>query len=168
MFGNAIASSKASAESQLAPFLEFVKARRGAMAAWLVEIAAIVLAYLALTEPGVTAAEPQLQWEPLDQDDGTLTLETIKWAYMEGLIDRLTALKLMPVEIDDPEGVLKKAEEDRAARDAAQLDADQQAANVVDDVLARVRGAGGTSTTNGVVVPNSQPNGDGARNGVPA
>lgn len=130
VFGNAISSSKASAETQLPVFLEFIKARRGEMARWLVQIAEIALGYLALTTPGVTVSTPILQWEALDQEDGTLTLETVKWAYGEGLIDALTALQLLPPEIDDPEAVLAKAREEKTKRDAQAMERMQQEAQV--------------------------------------
>lgn len=119
IFGNAIASSKASAETQLPVFIEFIKARRGEMVSWLTAIAEIALAYLSLTTPRVSAQTPTLQWEALDQEDGTLTLETIKWAFGEGLLDEKTALMLMPVEIEDPETVLAKAKAEREERRAA-------------------------------------------------
>ena len=119
IFGNAIASSKASAETQLPVFVEFIKARRGEMVAWLTEVAEIALAYLSLTTPRVSAQTPSLQWEALDQEDGTLTLETIKWAFGEGLLDEKTALQLMPVEIEDPEAALAKAKQEREQRRAA-------------------------------------------------
>lgn len=122
MFGNAIASSKASAESQLGPFIEFVKARRGEMGAWLTEIAMIVLAYLSLTTPRVSTQTPTLQWEALDQEDGKLTLETIRWAYATGLLDELTALMLIPVEVEDPEAVLAKARVEREERERKALE----------------------------------------------
>lgn len=116
LLGMAVASSKASAETQLPPFLEYIKMLRGDMARWLVEVAEIALAYLALVEPGVNEGEITLQWEALDQGDGTLTLEAIKWGYLEGLIDELTALQMLPVEIDDPKGVLEKAKREREER----------------------------------------------------
>lgn len=148
VFGNAIASSKASAETQLPIFIRYIEGRRGEMARWLTEIAEIALGYLALTTPGVSTATPMLQWEPLDQQDGTLTLQTIQWALMEGLIDELTALQLMPVEVDDAQAVLEKAKAERAEREANQLDADEQAAGVVQSVLDKVRQNG-----NGANVP---------------
>lgn len=116
VMGNAIASSKASAETQMPVFIEFIKARRGEMARWLTEIAEIALGYLSLTTPGVSVVTPMLQWEALDQEDGNLTLEAIKWAYMEGLLTELTALQLMPVEVDDPETEIAKAKEEREQR----------------------------------------------------
>jgi hypothetical protein len=119
VMGNAISSSKASAETQLPIFLRFIESRRGAMVSWLTEIAEIALGYLVLMTPGVTQDTPVLQWEELDQADGTLTLETIKFALTEGLIDRRTALTLMPVTVEDPDAVLEAADkeaEERAAR----------------------------------------------------
>lgn len=122
VMGNAISSSKASADTQMPVFIEFIKARRGKMVGWLVEIATIVLAYLSLMMTRVRAQTPTLQWEALDQEDGTLTLETIKWAYSVGLLTRLTALQLMPVEVDDPDAELQAVDrerEERAAKAAA-------------------------------------------------
>lgn len=133
VFGNAISSSKASAEVQLPIFIRFIEARRSEMVAWLTDIAEIALGYLALTTPGVTASTPTLQWEELDSADGTLTLETVKWAYAEGLVDELTALQLMPVTVEDAPAVLVKAKAEREQRRqqaqaiaAAQTPADEE------------------------------------------
>lgn len=128
VFGNAIKSSDASAQTQMPIFIQFIKARRGKMTKWLVAIATIVLAYLSLMRTRVAAQEPSLQWEELDQQDGSLTLETIKWAYGEGLLDDLTALQLMPLEVDDPEGVLAKAKQEREEKqkEAMRLAAQQK------------------------------------------
>lgn len=113
VWGNAIASSKASAESQMPPFIRWIEKRRGQAAGWLTDVARVVLAYYALWEPGMTADAPALQWESLTDDDGRLTLDTVSWAYAEGLLDRETALQLAPVEIQDIPGVLARAEQER-------------------------------------------------------
>src|SRR5690606_26307315 len=73
VLGSAVASSKASTETQMPVFIKFIEMRRGEMARWLTEIAEVVLAYLSLMEPGVVAESPQIQWEELDQADGQLT-----------------------------------------------------------------------------------------------
>lgn len=117
ILGNAIKSSDASAQTQMPVFIQFIKARRGKMMKWLVQIATIVLAYLSLMRTRVSAQEPSLQWEELDQQDGTLTLETIKWAFAKGLLTELTALQLMPVEVEDPEGELQRARVEREERE---------------------------------------------------
>lgn len=116
VFGNAITSSKASAETQMPVFIRFIEMRRGEMVGWLTAIAEVVLGYLSLMQPGVAAQTPRLQWEALDQDDGKLTLETIVWAYAEGLLDERTALTLAPVEIEDIETVLDQARQEREER----------------------------------------------------
>lgn len=129
IMGNAIASSKASAETQMPVFEKFIEDRRGQIGGWLVEIAAVVLGYLALIEPGVTAEEPPaLQWQKLTQD-GKLTLETVSWAFSEGLLDRRTALMLAPVEIEDIDQVLDTAKQEAEQRQHEQQDQmDQQLA----------------------------------------
>jgi hypothetical protein len=119
VFGNAISSSKASAEAQMPIWVRFIEARRGDMVGWLTEIAEIALGYLALTTPGVTLATPTLQWEELDSADGTLTLASVQWAYLEGLIDRRTALTLLPVTVEDPDQILDAADAEAKERAAA-------------------------------------------------
>ena len=114
IFGNAIASSKASAETQMPVFVEFIKMRRSEMATWLNEIATVVSIYLSLVSPDlVTTEPPQIQWDDLTSEDGTLTLETLKWAYLEGLIDERTALLLAPVEFEDIDAILVAARAER-------------------------------------------------------
>lgn len=115
VFGNAIASSQASANTQMPVFEKFIDGRRGEAAGWLVEIAQIVNAYQSLTTPGVSQETPTLQWQKLTQD-GTLTLETLKWAYAEGLIDERTALMLAPVDIADVDTILAQAKKERKER----------------------------------------------------
>jgi hypothetical protein len=96
-----------------------------------------------------------LQWEPLDQEDGSLTLETLKWLRLEGLLPDQNAVELAPVEVDDAEAMVAKAKEERAEREEAQLDADEQAAGVVQSVLDRVRqnSNGASANSNGANLP---------------
>lgn len=115
VFGNAISSSKASAEAQMPIFEKFIEARRGEMVGWLTEIAEIALGYLALVTPGITIETPTLQWQPITQDE-RMTLDTLTWAHTEGLIDDRTALMLSPIDVDDVDAVLEKAKEEREAR----------------------------------------------------
>lgn len=131
VFGNAIASSKASAEAQMPVFEKFIEERRGQVGEWLLELAQIVLGYLALIEPGVTVETPSLQWHKLTQD-GKLTLETVSWALAEGLLDRRTALMLAPVEVEDLDAVLDAAKEEAEQRQQEQQDMmDQQLADEI-------------------------------------
>jgi len=117
VFGNAIASSKASADAQMPVFEKFIEGRRGEVAGWLTQIAEIALGYLSLTEPGVTAETPALQWQKLTQD-GRLTLDTLTWALQAGLLDMRTALLLAPVDVEDVDAVLEQAQQESAERQA--------------------------------------------------
>lgn len=120
VLGMAIASSKASAETQMPVFEKFIEMYQGEMSRWLKEIATIVLAYQSLFSPGVSAEVPGLQWRKLTQD-GRLTLDTITWAYQNGLLDRRTSLMLAPVEVEDMDAVLDAAEQERVQRQAESL-----------------------------------------------
>lgn len=96
---------------------KFVEGKRGEIAAWVIELAEIALGYLSLTTPGVVAETPTLQWQKLTQD-GTLTLQTLQWAYTEGLLDRRTALLLAPIDVENPDEILDAAEKERQEREA--------------------------------------------------
>lgn len=123
IFGNAITSSKASAETQMPVFVEYIKKRRAEMNEWLIELSTIVAVYLSLVSPDlVTTEKPKIQWEQLDHEDGSLTLATIQWAYTEGLIDEKTALMLAPVEFEDIEQVLAAAKVENLQKFEAERD----------------------------------------------
>lgn len=115
VFGNAIASSMASATTQMPIWEKYIDGRRQDAGSWLTEIAEIVLGLLSLTTPGVNASVPSIQWNKLTQDN-KLTFEVIAWAFTEGLIDERTALLLAPIEVADIDEVLAKAKEERAER----------------------------------------------------
>lgn len=134
VMGNAISSSKASAEAQMPVFEKFIEGRRAEMVSWLTEIAEIALGYLALMTPGVSTETPALQWQPITQDE-RMTLDTLIWSYTEGLIDRRTALMLAPLDIDDVAAVLDAADEERAER-AAQFPEAQPDEQIFDRDLA--------------------------------
>ncbi len=108
--GTAIASSKASAETQMPVFIRWIEAKRGDVSGWLLELAQVVMGYLRATSPNAGDADINLIWEDLSGEDGQLTLEVVRWAYTEGLIDRETALQLAPVKIMNIQEVLDKAD----------------------------------------------------------
>lgn len=124
VMGNAIASSKASTETQMPVFEKFIEGKQGETRTWLLEIATIALGFLSLVEPGVVADPPQLSWRKISQD-GRLTLATVEWAYSVGLLDDLTAVRLAPVEVDDIEEVLKNAKAQFEARQEKALEQKQ-------------------------------------------
>lgn len=115
VFGNAVSSSKASAEVQMPVFEKFIEMRQGDCMAWMVSLCQIVLRYLSLTTPGVTVEEVKIQWPKLTQNN-RLTFETLQWAYENGLIDRRTALMLAPVGVEDIDRVLAEGEREAEER----------------------------------------------------
>lgn len=134
VLGNAIASSRASAETQMPVFEKFIEGKRAEISGWLTELAEIVLGLLALTTPGVTAETPTIQWQKLTQDE-RLVLDALIWAYTEGLIDRRTALMLAPIDVEDIDGVLEAAEAEMVARTPPQLrDEDQFDRDLADEI----------------------------------
>lgn len=109
IWGNAIASSKASADSQMEPFVKFIGKRRGECAWWMLQMARIVIAYQSLYETGMDVNDtPTIKWSALTKDDGTMTLNAIRLGLDKGLLDDETALSLMPLDIPNPREVLDK------------------------------------------------------------
>lgn len=130
IFGVSIASSKASADAQLPTFTKFIEKKQSLSRRWLLEVAEIVTAFQSLVEYRVKQERPTIQFEPLTTTEGALTLKAVSWAYAQGLLDEMSALTLLPIDVDDPAAVLKKAKEEAEARQAA---FDQQ----VDDEIAQ-------------------------------
>jgi len=128
VLGTAVASSKASVETQMPVFVKFIEKKQGNAKNWVLQLVQVALGYLALTTPGVAVDEATIQWEPLTEDDGQLTMQALQWAYGEGLLDDETALRLTPLDVEDIPGVLQKAREEREARDAARQEMDLQIA----------------------------------------
>jgi len=120
VFGNAIEGSKASAETQMPVFEVFITARQKACTPWLLETVKVFRGYDSVVNVGTEKDSPLLQWKKLTQN-GRMVLDTVKWAYTEGLLDEKTSLLLLPLEIADPAGVLKQAKKDAEVRKAQEL-----------------------------------------------
>lgn len=107
VWGNAIASSKASAESQMPAFSKFVEGKQTSIAHWLNHLMQLVVAWYATFERGVSEDDVvKVVHAPLTDADGRLTLDAIKLGREQMLLDRDTALRLMPLDVDDPQAVL--------------------------------------------------------------
>jgi len=140
LMGTAISSSKASAEVQMPPFVMFIELMQSLNEYWVLELAKLAAAFLRVTlmQRGGDL-QVKLQWAQLTDEDNRLTLDTIKWAFSVGLIDDENAVRLMPVEIENPEEMLKKLEAEAEANrpevtDGQQFDnAMQQDANQPDN-----------------------------------
>lgn len=115
VYGNAIASSKASAEAQADPFHRFIQKKRGQAAGWLTQLAALRVAYQGLIDSRQRTDElPTVNWKPLSQEAAALRVEAATAARQDGSIDRATYLALLPLDIEDPAAVVEKAKQETA------------------------------------------------------
>ncbi|MAU11128.1 MAG: hypothetical protein CL607_15015 [Anaerolineaceae bacterium] len=121
LMGSAIQGSKASAETQMPPFIKFIEKEQKLIEGWVMDLVDLVVAYTRTVAMRRTATDISVKvlWPKLTDDDHRLTLDTLKWAYGVGLVDDENAVRLMPVEIEDPEAMLAKlkAAADQAAKD---------------------------------------------------
>jgi hypothetical protein len=129
VMGNAISSSKASAETQMPIFEIFIRLKQKNSLKWILQIARVALGYLSMMSPGVQVLEPTLQWPKLTQN-GRLTLETVQWAFEEGLLDKRTALMLLPLDIEKLDSILEVAEVEKEERLEKSLETQQRQADM--------------------------------------
>lgn len=116
-WGTAIASSKASAEEQMAPFVRFLEKKRGLAQGWMVELARVVMGYLGvMASRDVSAIKPVIEWKPLTEEDNRIVLDSLKLARAEGAIDRETLLRKLPIRLKDVAKILAAADAEAQAR----------------------------------------------------
>lgn len=107
IWGNAIASSKASAESQMAPFARFIEGKRAELS-WVRELLKIVVMWYSMMNVGIREDDVvSIEYPELTNEDGRLTLDAVSTGLREGLLDDETALRLMPLDIDNPAAVIE-------------------------------------------------------------
>jgi hypothetical protein len=93
----------------------------------------VALSIMSLTDRRIqTDAVPAAKFNSLTEQDGRLTKETVAFALQAGLLDKATALTLLPLNIDNPAGILEQAAaeaevERQQAEDAAMRQAEQEA-----------------------------------------
>ena len=116
IWGNAIASSKASAEAQMPAFTRFIEMCQLRCHKWMTELVQIVCGYYALFETGISGKQTvSIKWQPLTGADGQMTLQAIELGLRNGLLDRETALNLMPLDIENPREILDKVDAEKEA-----------------------------------------------------
>lgn len=124
LMGTAVASSKASTDTQMPPFIKMIEMRQLFAESWVIELAQLGAAYIrAIGLRRVAAAvdaKIRVLWPRLVGDDNRLTLDTLKWAFAAGLVDDDNAVRLMPVDIENPEAMLSKLKAGAAEREAQQ------------------------------------------------
>ena len=77
IMGAAVGGSKASTDSQLEPFLRYIKKMRGLSADWIQELADLYVAYLAIIERRARNAKAMPMWKPMSAAEGRLMLDSI-------------------------------------------------------------------------------------------
>jgi 2'-5' RNA ligase len=123
IFGNAIASSKASAESQMPPFIKWVEKEQGRATFWLKELIEIFMGYAALSDRSINPSEEfSISWPSLTEGDGKLTLEATLGAYDRGLLTEEVTIQQLQrfLTIEDATAMLdqiKKERDEARARD---------------------------------------------------
>ena len=121
IWGNAIAGSRASAETQLPPFVRWAEKEQGRAEKWLIPLVQYIRALKSTYEPDVKYdpdEKPKVKWAPLSDKDGQLTLEALKVALTLGGWEPEDVVPYMPLDIDNPEEIIqkllkKKADEER-------------------------------------------------------
>jgi hypothetical protein len=118
VFGTAVSSSKASAEAQQDPFNRFIERQQNLSATWMRQLALIALRYKALSDRQI-AIDPNMRidWKPVTDKDGELTLKAIDTGLAAGVLDNATVQSLLPLNIRRPAEVLRKAQQEREDRE---------------------------------------------------
>ena len=121
MWGGALGASKASAETQLPPFIQYIKYRRlqfegqGAnpglgvpASGGILELIDVWLRMYKLINPNIVVGPVRIDWPEIDIQDNTLKFQWAQFLAMAGYIDGEEALKMSSY-FDDPEAVFLKA-----------------------------------------------------------
>lgn len=131
LWGGAISSSKASAETQAPPFAQYIEMRRMQLEGsgaddllgtdaqgGLLELADVWLRTRALVDQRVVVAPVRAEWPPVMSEDERLVLDKVQYARGVGLLTGETALEKLDL-VDDPASELAKAEAEVAEAEAA-------------------------------------------------
>jgi hypothetical protein len=98
IWGASIPSSRSSADTQMDPFVRWIEKKRGLAENWLIELARVVLGYVALSDWRVDAETPlKLGWQALKEENGRLRLDVIRWAHEAGIVGDEEARKLLVI-----------------------------------------------------------------------
>lgn len=109
--GVAVSASKASTESQLDPFLRFIKKMRGLAGGWIQEIADLYVRYTSLFDRSMRGAGAKALWKPMSAAEGRLMLDSTIWMFAKKMMDPVIATWLTPLNISDPEIVAERAKD---------------------------------------------------------
>lgn len=145
VWGNAVTSSKASAETQLAPFLKWLQKKQGLSQGWITNLAQVVIEMFQIEDPTlvVTGADKiKIVWKPLTEQDGKLRLDVVKLGLEQGLLTREKALELCPtLDVDDADQWVADAEKQKKE------DSEETEAAVLAQVSKLANASGATNKT---------------------
>lgn len=128
VWGNAIASSMASATTQTEPFAKWVQKKQSEARKWYIRLAQIVMRLMSLSDPEIKVNDDVTPvFEPMLHRDQGITLSAVQFALASGLITKETALRLLPLPIEDVESEVAKAQEQQRLQMMSQLEVQQQA-----------------------------------------
>jgi hypothetical protein len=140
MWGGAIASSKASTQTQMPPFVQYVKRQRLLLAGratysqqtspnGLYHLLDLVLRTARLSDPRIVVGPLRLRYPALTTDEGKVMTDKVALAHSKGLLSDAGALRQLDFDIANNERELEAAQEDQQRRldeEAARMDAYNQ------------------------------------------
>lgn len=126
LWGAELSSARATSDTQMDQWARDVQGTQKYDEAWLLELCAIWLLYMALTDPQIIADEElKAEWPPVIDTNQELRLKMLTFASQEGLLQAKTKLELTDLPVDNID------EEIAAGQAEAQARADQEHANAV-------------------------------------
>jgi len=114
VWGGHIESSNASVDAQLPAWTGHIELGRLMLEPILQNLLQTWLATISLFMPVKTDADITIEWPDLVAEDRKQTLEEVKFARMDGMIDKVTGLARLNL-VEDPEQAVKDAEEEAEA-----------------------------------------------------
>ena len=145
VFGTAVSSSKASTETQIPIFVKKIERKQEEFSAFVRDLVETYVErrqlisdplYLSLLETGLP--DVSVAYPAIDDEDKTLTLETVQWAFENKMLSGETALELiLGGKIKNISNEIKKAAAE--AKQAAKEQAPEQRDRIVNDLLNRAQ-----------------------------
>ena len=124
IYGAALGGNRASAETQLAPFVRFIDAKRAQIdgrgkdtdleaeaEGGMYELVDLFLRTKRLTDPRVVVDDVKASWPLIDLADENVKLQKIIYAHGTGMVDRTEGLDLLDLVTNPPLSVAKAQEE---------------------------------------------------------
>ena len=120
IWGNAIASSKASAETQLNPFIKWVEKNQNYAQHWVVKLITIAMSIMQASDFRIRRqlGKVMVKWMSLSSPDRALVEQAIQFYYANDMLDRATALELSVLDVNDIGAILAKVDVEKEKRES--------------------------------------------------